>query len=46
MGMRRVYQQGRFVTSIKYIALLFAYACGTLLTMLGAFLSTVIWIGT
>jgi len=46
MGMRRVYGQGRFVTFIKYIALLFAYACGTLLTMLGAALSAVIWIGT
>lgn len=35
-GMRRVYQQGGFVTFIKFIALLIAYAFGATLTMLAA----------
>ncbi len=43
-GMRCVYRQGHFVTFIKYIALLIAYAFGALLTMLGAALFAVIWI--
>ena len=36
VSMRRVYGQGRFVTFIKYIALVIAYSLGFLATMLGA----------
>lgn len=43
-AMRCVYKQGRFMTIIKYIALLIAYAFGVSLTMLGAVLFAVIWI--
>jgi hypothetical protein len=36
MAMRRVYGQGRIVTFIKYIGLVFAYVIGFMATMLGA----------
>jgi hypothetical protein len=36
MSMRRVYGQGRIITFIKYIALVFAYVFGFMATMLGA----------
>jgi len=36
VAMRRVYGQGRFVTFLKYIALVTTYALGFSLTMLGA----------
>jgi hypothetical protein len=36
MSMRRVYGQGRFVTSLKYIVLTVSYLAGFTLTMLGA----------
>ncbi|MDH3749972.1 MAG: hypothetical protein OEU40_05205, partial [Gammaproteobacteria bacterium] len=36
VAMRRVYGQGRFVTFIKYIALITAYLLGFFATMLGA----------
>jgi len=36
VAMRRVYGQGRIITSIKYIALVVAYALGFSATMLGA----------
>ena len=36
MSMRRVYGQGRFVTSLKYVVLTVSYLAGFTLTMLGA----------
>ena len=36
IGMRRVYGQGRLITSFKYVALLTAYVIGLVATMLGA----------
>ena len=36
ISMRRVYGQGRFVTFIKYVGLVTAYAVGFLTTMVGA----------
>jgi len=36
ISMRRVYGQGRFLTSLKYIALTVSYLAGFTLTMLGA----------
>ena len=36
VAMRRVYAQGRIVTFIKYIPLVFSYALGFSATMLGA----------
>jgi hypothetical protein len=36
MSMRRVYGQGRFVTSLKYVVLTVSYLAGLTLTMLGA----------
>jgi hypothetical protein len=36
VAMRRVYSQGRFITSLKYIVLLVAYSLGFFTTMLGA----------
>ncbi len=36
VAMRRVYRQGRFITSVKYVALASAYLTGLLLTMLGS----------
>ncbi|MGB5255992.1 MAG: DUF3667 domain-containing protein [Woeseiaceae bacterium] len=41
MAMRHVYGQGRFVTFLKYLALVVAYNIGTAFTMLGA----VLWAG-
>lgn len=38
MAMRQVYGQGRFLTFLKYLALVIAYGMGTALTMLGAVL--------
>ena len=38
MAMRQVYGQGRFLTFLKYLALVIAYNAGTALTMLGAVL--------
>jgi hypothetical protein len=34
-SMRRVYEQGGFVTSLKFVALLVAYLSGFIATMLG-----------
>lgn len=36
VAMRRVYSQGRFITSLKYIVLFIAYSVGFFTTMLGA----------
>ena len=36
VAMRRVYSQGRFITSLKYIVLIVAYILGFFTTMLGA----------
>ena len=38
MAMRQVYGQGRFLTFLKYVALVVSYNIGTALTMLGAVL--------
>jgi hypothetical protein len=38
MAMRRVYGQGRILTFLKYVALVFSYTIGATLTMLGAVL--------
>lgn len=37
-GMRLVYDQGHFITFLKYITLVFAYLAGATFTMMGAFL--------
>jgi hypothetical protein len=36
IAMRRVYGQGRFITFLKYIALVFSYFLGFSATMMGA----------
>ena len=38
MAMRHVYGQGRFLTFVKYVALVVAYSMGTAVTLLGALL--------
>ena len=38
IAMRRVYGQGRLITTVKYIGLTIAYLIGFLATLLGAFI--------